>query len=170
MCGKWSCGLKFTMWFSQLLLLLQNSRSKVASFESLHGENALFCRCVSQNEYMHCKKTQADRLWCVTKLKELWLSTCSSRWDMGLNATSPTCAHVTWAFGLQCESVSDDRFGLQRLKTLSAEACWKKTFTSWHASQSRVATSADCICSWLTSTSAVSHLNRQHMRRLFVCK
>lgn len=78
--------------------------------------------------------------------------------------------HVTWAFGLQCESVSNDRFGLQRLKTLSAEACWKKTFTSWHASQTRVATSADCIRSWLTSTSAVSHLNRQHMRRLFVCK
>lgn len=44
-----------------------------------------------------------------------------------------------------------------------------KTFTSWHASPSHVTTSADCICSWLASTSAFSHLNRQHMWSLFVC-
>lgn len=45
-----------------------------------------------------------------------------------------------------------------------------KTFAVWLASPSRGTTSADCICSWLASTSVFSHLNRQHMWSLFVCK
>lgn len=102
---------------------------------------------MSQNEHTHCQRPRLNT---------------SGRKHFNFPHTIPFLAwtpvpiqqarlvhrYSSFCWGYDTGWIScNDRFGLQLLKRGSSEA-----FPSWHALQSRVLTSTDCICSCLAST------------------
>lgn len=101
------------------------------------------------------------------KILCIWGKCLSLIWWLNLYLyNKPDLCTVTCAFGedMLVWISGNDRFSLQILRTLFSWSLLKNLHILARLSES------DCICSWLASTSAFSHLNRQHMWSLFVCK